>query len=49
MNKDELSKEFEEQGISVLRKIITWIIVLFITIMLLLMIIFQPRFFTFLN
>jgi hypothetical protein len=48
MKKDELS-EFEEQGISVLRKIITWIIVLTITIMLLLMIIFQPRFFTFLN
>ena len=49
MNKDELSEDFEEQEISVFRKIITWIIVLFITIMLLLMIIFQPRFFTFLN
>ena len=49
MNKEELSEEFEEQGISLLRKIITWIIVLFITIMLLLMIIFQPRFFTFLD
>ena len=49
MNKDELPEDFEEQGISLFREIITWIIVLFITIMLLLMIIFQPRFFTFLN
>ena len=49
MNKDEILETLEDSGISLLRKIITWIIVLSITIMLLLMIIFQPRFFTFLN
>ena len=49
MVKDELSETLEEPGMSLFRKIITWIVVLSITIMFVLMIIFQPRFFTFLD
>ena len=49
MVKDELSETLEEPDMSLFRKIITWIVVLSITIMFVLMIIFQPRFFTFLD
>ena len=47
MNKYEISDPLEEPKVSLIRKIITWIIVLSIIAMLILIVIFQPRFFTF--
>ena len=49
MNNKEILEPIEEKDISLSKKIITWIIVFSITIMLLLMIVFQPRFFNFIN
>jgi hypothetical protein len=49
MNKSKILEPIEEQNTSLIKKIITWIIVISITIMMILMIIFQPRFFTFLK
>jgi hypothetical protein len=46
MNAD-YEDQIEENGSGLLKKIIIWSIVIFVTFMLLLTIIFQPRFFTF--
>lgn len=47
MKKYEISEPLEEPKVSLIRKIITWIIVLSVIAMLILILIFQPRFFTF--
>lgn len=47
MKKYEISETLEEPKVSLIRKIITWIIVLSVIAMLILILIFQPRFFTF--
>jgi len=39
----------KETKIGLIKKIIIWILVLFITIMLIVIVIFQPRFYTFIN
>ena len=48
MNNEELSKSYNRKR-EIIKKIIIWIIVIFITLMLVLLVIFQPRFFTFLD
>jgi len=46
---NEPKQEKDDIGEELIRKIILWILVFFISIMLFLMAIIQPRFFTFLN
>jgi hypothetical protein len=48
MNNEQI-QEKERNKLEILRKIIVWIIVFFISIMLILMLLIQPRFFTFIN
>ena len=48
MNNEELSESYDRKK-EIIKKIIIWIVVLFISLMLVFLVIFQPRFFTFLD
>lgn len=48
MNNEELSESYDRKG-EMIKKIIIWIIVIFISLMFVFLIILQPRFFTFLD
>jgi hypothetical protein len=48
MNNDQI-QEVDDNKIHIIKKLFVWIIVFFISIMLILLLIIQPRFFTFMN
>jgi preprotein translocase subunit SecG len=48
MNNEDINNQINPKK-EILNKIIIWIIVLFISLMLILLILFQPRFYTFID